>query len=312
MSPNEPRPPARLQPALIDHVREAVHGQKLIAWEENDFAVFLALFDVINLNDNTIAQMGDGAIYVSGLREMLHLHAQRRTSHVLIVPLNENWGAFSTFVPHRTVNWGNWHADLANAGYTLRMVREYLDDPAVKAVVTTQHTVFVHSKIIPIPIGLNPRHHSILVDRLAHADGKKNQDLLLNNSGWEHRSAINERIVANFDGAVHNTYRMQLTDYFNAIACAKFVLCPSGFGWDTYRIWETLLLGSIPIVEYSAGWHTVLDDLPVLFVDNFDAVTPVLLDSAYPRIVAQSAHFNYAKLTTAWWQARILARLNQS
>jgi hypothetical protein len=41
------------------------------------------------------------------------------------------------------------------------------------------------------------------------------------------------------------------------IAQSKFVLCPSGLGFDTYRLWETIILGSIPIVEVYFVYSTV-------------------------------------------------------
>jgi hypothetical protein len=64
------------------------------------------------------------------------------------------------------------------------------------------------------------------------------------------------------------------------------------------------------VVEYSEGWHTVLDDLPVLFVTNFDEVTPSLLARAYPEILSQAERFDFRKLTNAWWTQRITRLLD--
>lgn len=36
------------------------------------------------------------------------------------------------------------------------------------------------------------------------------------------------------------------------------VLSPPGLGYDTYRYWETLLLGAIPVVYYNQGAEEVL------------------------------------------------------
>lgn len=38
-------------------------------------------------------------------------------------------------------------------------------------------------------------------------------------------------------------------EYLKEISNSKFILCPSGLGWDTYRIWEALNLGTIPVIE---------------------------------------------------------------
>lgn len=289
--------------SLLQRVRDSIQGHDLIDWAKNDFESFLALFDVVDLQDGNRSQMKDGGIYFNTLPDMIRKHAQSPTSHILITHLNENWGGFSTNVPYRTVQWGDWQSDMINAGCTPQMVRQYLDDPKVKAVVTPQHTAFWHPTILSIPLGI--RQSDEIIDHIVNADGTKTQELLLNNSGWGHRPQINECIIANFGGHISNTYGMSQTEYFEAITCSRFVLCPSGMGWDSYRIWETLMLGAIPVVEFSAGWHTVLDDLPVLFVTNFNEVTPDLLDKAYPEIMSHCGRFDYGKLTKQWWVSKI-------
>ena len=288
---------------LRERVRDRIHGHDIIDWAAHDFESLLARLPVVRLQGGSTARMTDGAIYVASLPTMVHLHARCRTSHVLVAHLNENWGAFSTTVPNRTAAWGDWSSHMIAAGCTPDMVQSYLDDPAVKAVVTTQHTAVSHPTILSIPVGVTQSR--AILEHLAQADGAKTQDLLINNSGWEHRQSINERVIANFGGQLRNTYGLRLSEYFDAIARSRFVLCPSGMGWDSHRLWETLLLGSIPIVEHSEGWHAVLDDLPALSVTHFDQVTPDLLASAYPAILSQCDRFDYGKLTTAWWVSRI-------
>lgn len=293
---------------LLQRVRDSIRGRDIIDWAIDDFESFLALFHVIRLQDGSVSQMRDGAIYFNTLPDMVRMHAQCRTSHVLITSLNENCGAFTTYIPYRTAQWGEWRSHMLDAGCTPQAVHQYLSDPMVKAVVTTQHTAIWHSSILSLPIGI--RESQDIIAYIFYADGIKTQDLLLNNSGWEHRQQINERVIKNFGGRISNSYGITQSAYFESIARSRFVLCPSGLGWDSYRIWETLLLGSIPIVEFSAGWHTVLDDLPVLFVTNFNEVTPELLARAYPEIMSQCARFDYGKLTKQWWVAKINKLLN--
>jgi hypothetical protein len=302
----------RLEARMLERLRAALRDQPLLHWADDEFAAFFALFDPFDLvrleEGGTTDRMADGAIYACDLSGMLRLHARRPTRHVLLTPLNENWGAFSTTVPHRTIDWGRWDDLLALAGCTRTQVLRYLDDPAVKAVVATSHTALSHPKIVSLPIGIAVEPAQLLP--LIHGGRPdKTELLLLNNSGWGHRAAINARVIANFGGALANTYHPHQPDYLPSIVRSRFVLCPSGFGWDTYRLWETLMLGSIPVVEYSEGWHTVLDDLPVLFVTNFDEVTPALLARAYPAILANVECFDFAKLTTPWWAAMIMRRL---
>lgn len=81
-----------------------------------------------------------------------------------------------------------------------------------------------------------------------------------------------------------------------------FVLCPRGNGIDTHRLWETLYMGSIPIVKRDiahAGWT----DLPILFVDDWSEVTQERLLIEQKRI--ESSTWNMEKLRVGYWINRI-------
>jgi len=72
-------------------------------------------------------------------------------------------------------------------------------------------------------------------------------------------------------------------------------------GFDTARIWESLLLGTIPIVESNLGLDRTYTNLPVLIVSNFSRVTPQLLDVAYRCFVIHAHLFNYQQLIEKYW-----------
>ena len=75
-------------------------------------------------------------------------------------------------------------------------------------------------------------------------------------------------------------------------------------GWDCYRTWEALILGCIPILETyyrRDGLYRTYDDLPVLWVDHYDNVTPSLLEREYPVILSKAKEYNFEKLTNQWW-----------
>ena len=69
-------------------------------------------------------------------------------------------------------------------------------------------------------------------------------------------------------GEVINTLEGRRT-FLQDIRNHTFVFCPRGNGIDTHRLWETLYMGSIPIVKR----HTALEefsDLPILFIDDLN------------------------------------------
>mmetsp|Transcript_16062 Transcript_16062/g.24090 ORF Transcript_16062/g.24090 Transcript_16062/m.24090 type:complete len:446 (-) Transcript_16062:91-1428(-) len=101
-----------------------------------------------------------------------------------------------------------------------------------------------------------------------------------------------------------NVHDLSLFPY-GQIITSKFVLCPQGLGWDSYRIWETLYLGAIPIMERSYGkWDELFNHLPVLFVDHFSQVTPALLESSYRHIMNLTYSYDYRILTKKYWFRR--------
>lgn len=86
--------------------------------------------------------------------------------------------------------------------------------------------------------------------------------------------------------------------FLQDIRSSKFVLCPRGNGIDTHRLWETLYMGSIPIVrrEIMYNEHT---DLPILIVDRWEDVTPEFLEKKYEEIISKKWNFN--KLKIGYW-----------
>ena len=59
------------------------------------------------------------------------------------------------------------------------------------------------------------------------------------------------------------------------------VLAMPGMGYDTYRLWEALALGSMPVLERGVGLDRTLYRLPALLVDDFVALTEDLVRQAY-------------------------------
>ena len=93
------------------------------------------------------------------------------------------------------------------------------------------------------------------------------------------------------------------------IKSSKFVLCPRGNGIDTHRIWESLYMGSIPIVIYENA-HQLFTDLPILFINDWDEITYDLLNNKYEEINSQT--WNYDKLKIDYWEKFIIEKISQN
>ena len=93
---------------------------------DTEFASLRRDLDVTHLSD--VSQMKDGAIYANSLPAMVRFHAQRRTSHVLVTSLDENWGAFSSHIPNRTYPQGD-RKERVMMGAGQKPCGQYLDRP---------------------------------------------------------------------------------------------------------------------------------------------------------------------------------------
>ena len=171
----------------------------------------------------------------------------------------------------------------------------------MSAVFTVTHQCIDHPKVFSVPLGLKYPN----IPEVFYETSLPNRTnlLFMALSGFGGRPSITQRITSNFNGTVQNHYH-DGTDYFRELRAPKFMICPSGLGWDTYRTWESLVMGTIPVLETYGrqdGFYRTFDDLPVLWVDHYDNVTPSLLEEAYPRILRGARNYKFEKLTNWWW-----------
>ncbi len=196
------------------------------------------------------------------------------TPHVLITHLNENWGTLSSTVKNRTADWDDLVRSFYDNDCDPTDVKElYLDSPNTLAVFTAQHqAIFDHPKVHSIPIGVansldgGQKRIRLLRKHMAmenESNGTRHNDprsklLMINNSPSAKRLPQINAIIENFakEGVkVVNTFneegneKANLQKYYKELSRSKFVVCPSGLGWDSYRIWEALMMGAIPVIE---------------------------------------------------------------
>jgi hypothetical protein len=86
--------------------------------------------------------------------------------------------------------------------------------------------------------------------------------------------------------------------YLTDIKTSKFVFCPRGNGIDTHRLWETLYMGSIPIVKYENAHH-LFTDLPILFIKDWNEIEKKYLEQKYTEMIKKE--WNFKKLKVNYW-----------
>jgi len=93
--------------------------------------------------------------------------------------------------------------------------------------------------------------------------------------------------------------RKKLPNFLTDLKKSKFVFSPRGKNFDSFRTWETLLLGSIPIIKRDP-FSYLYEDLPVLIVDDYSEITEEFLLTKYEEMSEKT--YNFDKLYINYWR----------
>ena len=103
-----------------------------------------------------------------------------------------------------------------------------------------------------------------------------------------------------------NYSQQDIFSYYVDLSKSRFMICPRGCGIDTYRMWDCIYMGCIPIVEKYEGYQQ-FEDLPVFYINSWTEVndfTPELLEQKWNEMLEKD--YNYDKLRMSYWENRIL------
>ncbi|MBC8459295.1 MAG: hypothetical protein H8D67_14980 [Deltaproteobacteria bacterium] len=173
-------------------------------------------------------------------------------------------------------------------------------------------------RLIPIPIGVEN-------DAWARPEHKKEVILSLRKKKVKKQALVylNANRITNFDRPYvyqlfenkewctieHGKHGVDFNNYAWKVWSHKFVLCPEGNGQDTHRTWESLYLGSFPIVMRRRFTEEFAKHLPILVIDNWSEVTKDLLEEGYQKFVMKNWNWNVLKMD--YWRKMVEGRLTQ-
>jgi hypothetical protein len=106
-------------------------------------------------------------------------------------------------------------------------------------------------------------------------------------------------------GIIENTIQGRAR-FLREIRNHTFALCPRGNGVDTHRLWETLYMGSIPIVKKDIAYSD-FEDLPICFINEWNEVNIEFLKQEKQRIT--STEWNMDKLKVSYWINKVALTL---
>lgn len=210
----------------------------------------------------------------------------------------------------------------SNDKYSVKIERYTKDTfngfPTSLARLFTSNCNIKHDRVAWLPFGLGvadfqdkegPAKDFILKYRNMY---EKNNLLYINFSNHTYqRSLLNEHfrhfaIQSNGD-YLWQTYRwgsINQEEFFKELCTHKFCLCPFGNGLDSYRIWECLYCGVIPIIQDCVFSRNLAEaGLPVHVVPNLFELTETSLLKVYSNMMTQT--FNLNALRLSWWREQI-------
>jgi len=162
-----------------------------------------------------------------------------------------------------------------------------------------QNVLVFHSKVTPIPIGLENAHFANagyipLYSKLSPQDKKRLPRILAGfnvASNKKERSAALETLSRNLNVDIIKK-RLNQNEYVSLIKKYSFVASPPGNGEDCIRTWEAMLFGTIPIVKRSIGIEYFEKlNLPLFIIDSWDELNNLSeydLKSKYDLIMSQA------------------------
>lgn len=178
------------------------------------------------------------------------------------------------------------------------------------------------SKVQSIPLGLENSEHfpdvkkreRLLTASLRSGTKKPSKMVYMNFSFWTNPQ-IRYSCYNNFkninwvtDSSANVVSQQNYQEWIESVLDHHYVLCPQGNGIDTHRLWETLYLGRIPIVQRNYN-TTYYEDLPILFVNDWSEITIDLLEKSLEKFGNES-NFNLNKMKFSWWVNEISKSIN--
>jgi hypothetical protein len=161
-----------------------------------------------------------------------------------------------------------------------------------------QNAAVRHPRLRPVPIGIansrwphgNPRSLA-RAGRRARRTNREPLSLFAQFSASTNpaRAAAAEALRANFPAEhVDATPSLKWRQYTRLLSAHQFSACPRGNGIDTHRLWESLYLGVVPIVERTTlSEHWKGAGLPLVLIDDWSEVTPARLRYEADRLAAR-------------------------
>ena len=106
---------------------------------------------------------------------------------------------------------------------------------------------------------------------------------------------IKNKQFITIDNIQSNVNILSQENYYYKLSCSKFAICPRGCGIDTYRLWDCICLGCIPIIiKYDCHNNEIYQKLPILYINDYNQLTEAFLINSYNDFLLRD--YDYSSL----------------
>lgn len=198
------------------------------------------------------------------------------------------------------------------------VLEKYLDEPNVIAwFANDQGSIQKHPKFHLIPLGLyqdktiSDRNQEMLKTFQALQQRPKKKLLYMNfniHPDYETRNAVynffKDKPFVFIGQLAAMGQRKPFLECMKELSKHKFNLSPAGDMLDCYRHWESIAVGTIPIIKHGP-LDKLFEGLPVLFVDRFEDITEEFLNAKYEEMSHRT--YDIRKIFIKHWADKIYA-----
>ena len=101
----------------------------------------------------------------------------------------------------------------------------------------------------------------------------------------------------------NDTAKVSSTEYWQRLLTAKFVFCPRGFGISTFRTYEAILTGAVPVLPYHSRHASLFEGMPIVYLH--EATSPVALETKYAQFKHKRHQLDLRQAFAPFWLAKL-------
>ncbi len=202
---------------------------------------------------------------------------------------------------------------------------EYIDEKIIHWF--AQNVLVKHEKITPLPIGLilrmyDPENKTAnLIEKYRATDGVRSAKLANKDAKIYYSFSAETNPVraialdhlAKNPASVGNTKLVSKDEYFERMSACMFNASPEGNGADCHSTWESIYVGTVPIVTRNPSTEYWFDKgLPLHIIDSWSDIDMINADSLSETYASLKDRFNSPLPYMEYWIHEILEKRNMT